>query len=317
MARSTVPARLTTTREHQQPANRRFTATWWDGRARWIFPIPAVLAVMILVVFPLVYTAWMSLHAWSGSITDAPQWIGLDNFKRFAAEDTRSWSAIWRTLLFAGLAIVLQTFFGVSLALLLNREFRGKSIARTIALLPMVTTPVVIAVMWTLILNPTQGALPYLFSRLHLPQVLWLSDPHVVIPALVMVDTWEWTPLIMLITLAGLAALPTEPMEAARIDGATAWQSFWRITLPLLRPAIMVAVLFRAIDAIKTFDIIFAMTGGGPGNASETLNVYTFQTAFNYQKIGYASSLLVIFFAIVMGFSLLLIRLRRSSSWQA
>jgi len=112
-----------------------------------------------------------------------------------------------------------------------------------------------------------------------------------------------------------LAGLPVEPMEAARIDGASAWQTFWRITLPLLRPAIVVAVLFRAIDAIKTFDIIFAMTQGGPGNASETLNIYIFQTAFSYQKIGYASSLLIIFFALVLGLSLILIRLRRSSSW--
>jgi multiple sugar transport system permease protein len=179
----------------------------------------------------------------------------------------------------------------------------------------MVATPVVVALMWTLILNPTQGALPYIFFRLHLPQVLWLSDPKLVILSLVLVDTWEWTPLIMLITLAGLAGLPVEPMEAARIDGASAWQTFWRITLPLLRPAIVVAVLFRAIDAIKTFDIIFAMTQGGPGNASETLNIYVFQTAFSYQKIGYASSLLIIFFALVLGLSLILIRLRRSSSW--
>jgi len=295
---------------------RRFSATWWDGKARWIFPAPAAVAVVVLIVFPLIYTGWMSVHDWSGSITDAPKFIGLEGFHRVFFEDTRSIGAIVRTLIFGTLAIVLQTLLGVSLALMLNREFWGKSIVRTIALLPMVTTPVVIALMWTLILNPTQGAFPYIWSQAHLPQVLWLANPKIVLLTLALADTWEWTPLIMLITLAGLAALPTEPMEAARIDGASVWQSFWRITLPLLRPAIMVAVLFRAIDAIKTFDIIFAMTQGGPGNASETLNVYIFQTAFSYNRIGYASSLLVIFFAIVLGLSLILIRLRRSSSWQ-
>ena len=294
---------------------RRFSTTWWDSKARWVFPAPAVIAVVLLLVFPLGYTVWMSFHDWSGSINDAPRAVGLANFGDILFHDKRFFGAFLRTLLFAALAIAIQTVLGVAMALLLNREFPGKSVVRTIALLPMVATPVVVALMWTLILNPTQGALPYIFFRLHLPQVLWLSNPKLVILALVLVDTWEWTPLIMLITLAGLAGLPVEPMEAARIDGASSWQTFWRITLPLLRPAIVVAVLFRAIDAIKTFDIIFAMTQGGPGNASETLNIYVFQTAFSYQKIGYASSLLIIFFALVLGLSLILIRLRRSSSW--
>jgi len=294
---------------------RRFSTTWWDSKARWVFPAPAVIAVVLLLVFPLGYTVWMSFHDWSGSITDAPRAVGLANFGDILFHDKRFLGAFLRTLLFAALAIAIQTVLGVAMALLLNREFPGKSVVRTIALLPMVATPVVVALMWTLILNPTQGALPYIFFRLHLPQVLWLSNPKLVILALVLVDTWEWTPLIMLITLAGLAGLPVEPMEAARIDGASAWQTFWWITLPLLRPAIVVAALFRAIDAIKTFDIIFAMTQGGPGNASETLNIYVFQTAFSYQKIGYASSLLIIFFALVLGLSLILIRLRRSSSW--
>jgi len=294
---------------------RRFSTTWWDSKARWVFPAPAVIAVVLLLVFPLGYTVWMSFHDWSGSITDAPRAVGLANFGDILLHDKRFFGAFVRTLLFAALAIAIQTVLGVAMALLLNREFPGKSVVRTIVLLPMVATPVVVALMWTLILNPTQGALPYIFFRLHLPQVLWLSNPKLVILALVLVDTWEWTPLIMLITLAGLAGLPVEPMEAARIDGASAWQTFWWITLPLLRPAIVVAALFRAIDAIKTFDIIFAMTQGGPGNASETLNIYVFQTAFSYQKIGYASSLLIIFFALVLGLSLILIRLRRSSSW--
>ncbi len=304
---------LTSSPLQAEKAHRGRTTTWWDRQLPWLLPAPAVLAVVLLVVFPLGYTGWMSLHDWTGSATQAPRFVGLDNFGTALFTDVRSRGAILRTLLFCVLAITVQAVLGVSLALLLSREFPGRSIVRTIAILPMVTTPVVVALTWTLILNPTQGALPYLFDALHLPPVLWLSDPNIVIPALVLVDTWEWTPLIMLITLAGLAALPTEPLEAARIDGASPWQTFWRITLPLLRPAVAVAVLFRGIDAIKTFDIIFAMTNGGPGNASETLNVYTFLTAFSYQKIGYASSLLVIFFALVLALALVLARARRSS----
>lgn len=287
--------------------------TWLDRRARWFFPAPAVIIIILAVVFPIAYTLWMSVHDWSGQMTVSPRFIGLGNYREALFDDFRFWGATWRTLFFAAIALVLQVILGVSLAFLLNREFPGRSVVRTIALLPMVTTPVVIALTWTLILNPTQGALPYIWSELGLPQVLWLADPDVVLWTLALVDTWEWTPLIMLITLAGLAALPTDPLEASAIDGATGWQTFWHITLPLLRPAIVVAVLFRAIDAIKTFDIIFAMTQGGPGNASETLNIYVFQAAFSYQRIGYASALLTLFFAIVLGFSVLLIRFRRST----
>ena len=291
----------------------RAGSSWLDRRARWFFPAPAVIVVGLVVVFPLAYTLWMSFHDWSGQITTAPRLVGFGNYRQILFHDPRFWGATTRTLVFGGLAVALQAVIGVTLALLLNHEFPGKSMVRTIALLPMVTTPVVIALTWTLILNPTQGAIPYLFSELGLPQVLWLSDPNVALVTLVLVDTWEWTPLIMLITLAGLAALPTEPLEAAKIDGASPWQTLRHIVLPLLRPAIVVAVLFRAIDAIKTFDIIFAMTQGGPGNATETLNIYVFQSAFSYQKIGYASSLLVLFFILVLAFSLMLIRLRRTS----
>jgi len=153
----------------------------------------------------------------------------------------------------------------------------------------------------------------YLVGLAGLGPYKWVSDARVVIPALAVVDTWEWTPLITLITLAGLATLPIEPYESALIDGASSAQMFWRITLPLLRPTIVVALLFRAIDCLKTFDIIYVMTQGGPGFASETLNVYTFQVGLFYFHIGYASSLLVILFTLVLGVSLLLIKVRRGT----
>lgn len=271
-----------------------------------------MIVVLLVVVFPLAYTLWMSLHDWSGQATASPRWIGLDNYRQALLHDHRFWGATLRTLLFTAIALGLQGVLGVALALLLHREFPGRSVIRTLILLPMVTTPVVIALTWTLILNPIQGVGPYLWSELGLEPVQWLADTRIVLVTLALVDTWEWTPLITLITVAGLAALPTEPLEASKIDGASAWQTFWFITFPLLRPAIMVALLFRAIDAIKTFDIIFAMTQGGPGNSSETLNIYVFQTAFSYQRIGFASALLVLFFMIVMIASLVLIRFRRA-----
>ena len=286
------------------------------GRCSWsgtlfFFTFPAVFVVFVLMVFPVLYTVYMSLHSWFASSVTSPEFIGLENFKRAFLEDERFRNAFLLTLYFTILATAIQLVLGVALALLLNRPFRGKGFFRSIFLLPMVATPVAIALVWMMMYNPTLGVMNYLVGLMGLGPFKWVSDVRLVIPALAFVDTWEWTPLITLITLAGLASLPLEPYESALIDGATPAQMFWRITLPLLRPTIMVALLFRSIDCLKTFDIIYVMTAGGPGFASETLNVYTFQVGLFYFHIGYASSLLVILFALVMGVSLVLIKVRR------
>ncbi|MFI5341451.1 MAG: carbohydrate ABC transporter permease [Candidatus Methylomirabilales bacterium] len=278
-----------------------------------IFTLPAVVVVFVLMVFPVFYTVYMSLHSWFASSLTAPEFIGLQNFKRAFTQDERFRNAVWLTIYFTVLATALQLVLGVALALLLNRPFRGKGFFRSIFLMPMVATPVAIALVWMMMYNPTLGVMNYLVGLVGLGPYKWVSDVRFVIPALAVVDTWEWTPLITLITLAGLASLPLEPYESALIDGATSAQMFWRITLPLLRPTIIVALLFRSIDCLKTFDIIYVMTAGGPGFASETLNVYTFQVGLFYFHIGYACSLLVILFALVLGVSLILIKFRRGA----
>jgi multiple sugar transport system permease protein len=278
-----------------------------------VFTLPATVVVFVLMVFPVFYTGYMSLHSWFASSLTVPEFIGLQNFERAFTQDERFRNAIWLTVYFTLLATALQLLLGVSLALLLNRPFRGKGFFRSIFLMPMVATPVAIALVWMMMYNPTLGVMNYLVGLIGLGPYKWVSDLRFVIPALAVVDTWEWTPLITLITLAGLATLPLEPYESALIDGATPAQMFWRITLPLLRPTIVVALLFRSIDCLKTFDIIYVMTAGGPGFASETLNVYTFQVGLFYFHIGYASSLLVILFALVLGVSLILIKVRRGA----
>jgi multiple sugar transport system permease protein len=278
-----------------------------------VFTLPAVVVIFVLMVFPVFYTVYMSLHSWFASSLTVPEFIGLQNFKRAFTQDERVRNAIWLTIYFTILATALQLVLGIALALLLNRPFRGKGFFRSIFLMPMVATPVAIALVWMMMYNPTLGVMNYLVGLVGLGPYKWVSDVRFVIPALAVVDTWEWTPLITLITLAGLATLPLEPYESALIDGATPAQMFWRITLPLLRPTIMVALLFRSIDCLKTFDIIYVMTAGGPGFASETLNVYTFQVGLFYFHIGYACSLLVILFALVLGVSLILIKVRRGA----
>ena len=164
----------------------------------------------------------------------------------------------------------------------------------------MMATPVAIALVWTMMFHPQLGVLNYLLTCIGLPPSSWVYNADTVIPTLVMVETWQWTPLVMLIVLGGIASLPIDPYEAAAIDGATGWQMFRYITLPLIQPFIIVATVMRIIDALKAFDIIFVITGGGPGTASETINMLLYQTAFGYYDLGYASAMVVVFFVLIM-----------------
>jgi multiple sugar transport system permease protein len=163
--------------------------------------------------------------------------------------------------------------------------------------------------------HPQLGVLNYLLSLVGLPPSLWVFDARTVIPSLVMVETWQWTPLVMLIVLGGLASLPVDPYESAEIDGASMWQKFRHITLPLIMPMLMVSVIIRTIDAVKSFDIIFAITQGGPGTASETINIYLYLQAFSFFNIGYGSALAVVFFIIVVALALSLLWLRQRTKW--
>lgn len=288
-------------------------SAWLDRHARWVFPAPAVLVIGALCIFPLVYTLYMGFHQWSGSQILAPEIVGLRNYTDLLTTDDRFWSAFWRTAVYTIGCLILQVTLGVALALLFNREFFGKGLMRTLYLLPFVATPAAIALVWMMMYNPAVGVFNYLLSLISIPAQQWAYGQDQALWALVIVDTWEHTPIVMLICMAGLAALPHEPYESAQIDGASSFQQLIYITLPLLRPTIAVAALFRVIDALKAFDIIYVMTQGGPGFATETLNIYGFYAAFQYFRFGYASSLLVLFFAIILGVCLVIIKLRRNA----
>ncbi|HEX7548444.1 MAG TPA: sugar ABC transporter permease [Candidatus Methylomirabilis sp.] len=279
--------------------------------ARFIFPAPAIIAVALIIVYPVIYTVWMSLQEWFASSLTLPKFIGVANYQKIITGDPRFREAFFRTLWFTIVAVSVETTLGVAMALLFNREFWGRGLVRTLSILPMMATPTAIALVFVMMYHPTLGVMNYLVSLIGLPLFKWTYSSSSALYALALVDVWEWTPLIMLIALAGLAALPKEPYESALIDGATAFQCFYLITLPLLRPTLVVAILFRAIDALKTFDIIFVMTQGGPANASETINVLLFNQAFSYFNMGYASSMAVALFAIVMGAALILMKVRR------
>ncbi|MDA8218843.1 MAG: sugar ABC transporter permease [Dehalococcoidales bacterium] len=284
-----------------------------DRNARYIMPAPAVIAIMLMMVFPVAYTFWLSFYDWFASAPQGPQFIGLQNYQKLIFEDTRFQGAFVRTFIFTGSAIAIQTVLGIAMALAFNQEFKGRGVLRTLFLLPMMATPVAVSLVWLMMFDPSTGLLNYILSWFGINPSLWVADPNIALYCIVIVDSWKFTPLMMLIVLAGLSALPPEPYESAVIDGANSVQLFWYITLPLLRPVIMVALLFRSIDALKTFDSIFVITRGGPMYASETLNVYGFLSAFQYFNMGYSSALLVIFFIVVMVVSLVFMRLRRVS----
>jgi multiple sugar transport system permease protein len=277
-------------------------------------PAPAVLIMLILMAFPMAYTIYLSVTKWSPTSFGSPEFIGLENYIKLITEDSRFLNAVWRTLWFTVVAVTIQLLLGVGLALIFNREFLGRGIFRTLFLLPMVATPVAIALVWMFILDINTGIMNYFLDLIAGSRVAWLSDRKIVLWSMILIDTWQWTPFIMLVTLAGLSALPTEPYESAMIDGASPVQLFWYLTLPMLRPTLMVALMFRSIDALKTFDIIYVITQGGPAYASETLNLYGFSQGFAYFNMGYASALLVLYFMLVMGVSYLFIRLRRAAS---
>jgi multiple sugar transport system permease protein len=279
--------------------------------ARLIFPAPAVLVVVVIIVYPVFYTAWMSFQEWVLASVAPPKFSGLANYRDIVLRDARFHWAFLRTLYFTLLAVTAETVLGVGMALLFNREFWGRGLIRTLSILPMVATPTAIALVFVMMYHPTLGVVNYLLSLVGVGRFMSIYSSQTALYALALVDVWEWTPLIMLIALAGLAALPKEPYESARIDGASALQSLWYITLPLLRPTIVVAVLFRAIDGLKTFDIIYVMTQGGPGNSSETINILLFNQAFSYFNMGYASAIAVALFALVMGASIFLMKVRR------
>jgi len=283
------------------------------ARTYWLFAMPAALVVAVVIVFPWLFTLVMSVHDWkvSGNV----YFVGLTNYTHLAQDPRFLW-AVARTLYFTGAAVIAPMLIGIWAAVCFASNFALRGVARAIFILPMMATPVAIALVWTMMFHPQLGVLNYLLSLAGLPPSGWVYSSTTVIPTLVMVETWQWTPLVMLIVLGGISGLPIDPYEAAIIDGANGWQMFRYITLPLVWPFIVVAAVMRIIDALKTFDTIFVITNGGPGTASETINMLLYQTAFGYYDLGYASAMVVVFFALILVLSLALLRMRRMEQWQ-
>jgi multiple sugar transport system permease protein len=286
-------------------------STWVERHLPVFFVAPSVSVLAVMMALPIGYTIYLAFNSWTGGRLVAPRFVGVQNFSDLFFRDSRFHAALWHTFLFAGLAVTAETVLGVAIAVLLHREFHGRGFVRSVFMLPMIATPVAIALVWQLMFQPDLGLLNSIFRAIGLPPWGWTSNSGAALPLLALVDAWEWTSFMTLMTLAALAALPRWPFEAVAIDGASKWQTFRYVTLPLIRPVVIAAAAFRAIDALKTFDLILVITGGGPGFASETVDVYAYRTTFQYQRLGYAAAMLIVFFVIVIIATGSLLRLRR------
>ena len=282
---------------------------WLDRKLNYVFTIPTILFVLGMVLFPIIYTFVLSFHSWRMSANIPWKFVGLDNYVELFS-DSRFPNGVLRTFIFALIALAFEIFLGMVIAIYLDRVFFGKNFVKTAFLLPMVATPVAIGMVWKLIYEPNIGILNTIIRNMNGPKIDWLGDSGKALYSLVAVDIWQWTPFVMLIISAGLTSIPLELFEAAMVDGASGIKIVFKVTLPLLRPTIYTAVLLRLIDVLKTFDIIYSMTQGGPGFATETMNILSFRQAFEFLQFGEASATLIIFFVIVMAIAALTIKLK-------
>lgn len=273
---------------------------WLEKHMREVFLAPSLIFIFMMIVAPLIYNFSLSFTDWTMSVNKAPQFIGLANYLEVFQEE-RFINAVWRTIVFAVIAIALETVIGVALAVLINRKFHGRRVVQALMLLPVVATPVALGMAWKLILEPSIGFANVVVQFLGFEARKFIATTSFEsLFVLILIDVWEWTPLIMLMVYAGLNTIPQDPYESALIDGASRWQTFTKITLPLASSSILVAVLMRLIDVVKTFDIIYATTQGGPNFATENINIYAYLNMFSYYDFGKAAAISVLFFIVVM-----------------
>jgi multiple sugar transport system permease protein len=261
-------------------------------RRSGVWLAPAIAVLLALSIYPLLFAIDISLRT--------PAGYGLSNFARLPG-DRFFLVSLWQTLVYTGGALALEFTLGLSLALLVNRDFRGRQVLRSVLLIPMLLPPVVVAVIWRLILNPEFGVLNGALRTLGFDTsgLTWLGAENSAMFSVILVDVWQWTPFMFLLLLAGLQGLPVEPFEAAVVDGASQWQIFRRLTLPMLQPVIAIAVLLRGMDLLRVFDQIFILTQGGPGFATETVTLYIYRTAFRYWNFGYAAAMSFVLLAAI------------------
>lgn len=287
-----------------------------DGAILNLFIWPTLLLLIAMNVFPLFYSLYLSFTNFVAATNKAPVWIGFDNFADVLTSE-ELWQAFATSGRYVLFSVGLQTLVGFGLAMLVRSKFKGSGVVTTLILVPMMLSPVVVGLFWKLMYNPTFGYFNYLLGFWNPssgPDMIASRFANVPVPglalwAVIFVDVWMWSPFVMLLVLSGLNAIPDYLYEAAVIDRASSWFQFWRITLPQVMPLLLIAVLFRTIEALKSFDLIMGLTGGGPGDQTEVIAVRLYREAFAGQfRTGHASALAYIILIIIIAVSNLYIR---------
>jgi multiple sugar transport system permease protein len=281
-----------------------------DDHIGWVMIAPAVVVFLTVSLYPFLFNVWIASHNVSLLNIRAPewQWTGLRNFLLILSDPSTHDAAV-RTAIFSLATVTLQLTLGLLGALAFNRAFRGKSILMVLALLPMMVTPIVVGIAWRMLLNYDWGLANDLISRAGLEPVEWLSDPRVALVTVILVQVWWGMSFAMLILIGGLAAIPRSLYEAAEVDGATDAQMFRHITLPMLRPVLLVVGTIKLIDALREFDLIFSLTGGGPGDATRVFALELYYTAFGRGNFGMSSAQALLLMVLVLILTVPLIRL--------
>jgi multiple sugar transport system permease protein len=272
-----------------------------EQRTGWLLLLPALLLLALVFAYPILRAFWLSLFTQNLGTQLKLVFSGLDNYGRMAG-DGRFWQSLWNTSIFTFASVFLELILGMGVALVLNQSFRGRGIVRTISLLPWALPTALMGLAWAWIFNDQYGIVNDILLRLGILQtgVSWLGDPTLAMMAVIIADVWKTTPFIALLLLAGLQSISVDLYEAHAIDGASAWQSFWKITVPLLLPQIVIALLFRFAQAFGIFDLIQVMTGGGPAGATEMVSIYIYGTVMRYLDFGYGAALVVVTFLLLV-----------------
>ncbi|NEO21365.1 MULTISPECIES: sugar ABC transporter permease [unclassified Moorena] len=272
-----------------------------EQRTGWLLVTPALLLLLLVYGYPILRSFWLSLFTKNLGTQLQPVFSGLNNYGRMMG-DGRFWHSLWNTVIFTSVSVALELVLGIAIALILNQTFKGRGIVRTIAILPWALPTALIGLVWAWMFNDQFGVWNDILLRLGIIEdgINWLGYPTTAMMAVIAADVWKTTPFISILLLAGLQSIPQDLYEAHALDGATPWQSFKQITLPLLTPQILISLLFRFAQAFGVFDLIKVMTGGGPGGATEVVSLYIYTTVMDYLDFGYGAALVVVTFLILV-----------------
>lgn len=268
-----------------------------------LFVIPALILLSLVTIYPIIYVFYLSLHR-RLLIFNISKFVWFENYL-FLLNDNRFWNAFKNTIYFTVVSVSLELLIGLFVAVLLNRAFRLKGLMRAVILIPWAIPTVVSARMWEWMYNTDFGILNYVLGS----EINWLGSPFWAMNAAIFMDVWKTTPFVAILLIAGLQVIPHEVYQAARIDGAGGWTIFRRITLPLLKPVILVVLIFRTFDAFRVFDAVYVLTGGGPANTTETLSIYAYKVLFQTLQFGYGSTLSAVVFLCTGIISIFYIRI--------